>query len=130
VVDELALAGILFAAIALISCLSVADKRVIRRLPRALWVAVILLVPLAGPVAWFVAGRPIRTGPDRPVWRALRGLDQPPRLPAPDDDPDFLRSLGAPGTDRPDEARRRQEADDRARRAREEQPRPDPEPGG
>ena len=46
-VDEVVLASLLFAAIALISCLSMEDKRTIRRLPRSLWVLLILLAPLA-----------------------------------------------------------------------------------
>jgi hypothetical protein len=93
VVDELALVGVLFAAVALISCLSVSDKRAIRRMPRALWVMVILLVPLAGPVAWFLSGRPRATGAPRSGWRVAVGLPKRPRPPAPDDDPDFLRSI-------------------------------------
>lgn len=89
----LALASVLLAALALISCLSVEDKRQIRGMPRFAWLLVILLVPLGGSVAWFLAGRP------RPIrgrdgnWRAATGLPEPRRPQAPDDDPEFLRSL-------------------------------------
>jgi hypothetical protein len=96
VVDELAVAHVLLAAVALISCLSIKNKRVIRRMPRALWVIVILLVPLAGSVAWFLAGRPYRISRSRAGWRNLLGTPEPPLPPAPDDDPDFLRSLDSP----------------------------------
>ncbi|MPZ28147.1 MAG: hypothetical protein GEV12_17485 [Micromonosporaceae bacterium] len=95
-VDELAVAGVLFAAVALISCLSVADRRVIRRMPRPAWVTVILLVPLAGPIAWFLAGRPHTTGVRRSAWRVALGVPEPPRPRAPEDDPDFLRSIDPP----------------------------------
>ncbi|GGJ83751.1 hypothetical protein GCM10010123_11810 [Pilimelia anulata] len=73
---------------ALISVLSIAPERV-RVLPRFGWVIVILLFPIVGGVAWFAAGydRPARSGPAAPR-----------RPVAPDDDPDFLRSLD----DRPD----------------------------
>jgi Phospholipase_D-nuclease N-terminal len=102
VIDELAVIGVLFAAVALISCLSVSDKRTIRRLPRALWVLVIVLVPLVGPVAWFGLGRPRKPLRLRPGWRVTVGLPDQPRTPAPDDDPDFLRSLDPPRRDRPE----------------------------
>ena len=104
-IDELAVLGVLFAAVALISCLSVSDKRTIRRMPRALWVLVIMLIPLVGPVAWFVFGRPRKPLSAPSGWRVAAGLPERPRPPAPDDDPDFLRSLEPPGREperRPD----------------------------
>ena len=74
--------------LALIGSLS-ADR--VRILPRALWVLVIVVVPLAGPIAYFVWGRPVpvpvahERGPAR---------HRPPARPSsPDDDPDFLRSM-------------------------------------
>lgn len=90
----LALASVLLTALALISCLSIEDKRQIRGMPRAAWVAVILLVPVGGAVAWFLAGRPRPAGGSR-VGRTIGGgiLPEPPRPRAPDDDPEFLRSL-------------------------------------
>src|SRR4029450_7276241 len=71
--------------LALISALSV-DR--VRTMPRALWVLVILLIPLLGPVASFLLGRPVP--PPReggPVRRPA------PRPTSPDDDPEFLRSM-------------------------------------
>ncbi|MFT4295661.1 MAG: PLD nuclease N-terminal domain-containing protein [Micropruina sp.] len=58
-----------------------ADPDRVRLVPRWLWVALIILLPGIGAIAWLVAGRPLRQ-------------QQPPRHPrAPDDDPDFLRGL-------------------------------------
>ncbi|AZQ72277.1 MULTISPECIES: PLD nuclease N-terminal domain-containing protein [Streptomyces] len=72
---------------AFIDCLNTPENEV-RGLPKLAWVFVILLFGevLVGPVAWLVAGRPrARTRP------------APRRWVAPDDNPEFLRSL------RPDE---------------------------
>ncbi|WFE64325.1 PLD nuclease N-terminal domain-containing protein [Micromonospora sp. WMMD714] len=77
---------VVLAACALISCLS-ADDGTVRGLPRFVWVLVILVFPLVGAVAWFLAGRPVPRG-DR------RGRSSGPRRPvAPDDDPEFLKSI-------------------------------------
>lgn len=73
---------------AVVDCVQTAEPRV-RTLPKALWVLVILLLPLLGPLAWLVAGRPERPG--SPQLRGPRHPDGPPR--GPDDDPDFLRRL-------------------------------------
>jgi Phospholipase_D-nuclease N-terminal len=71
--------------LALISCLA-ADR--VRAIPRPLWVLVILLLPLLGPIAYFLFGRPIPPPSEGgPIRRT------PPRPSSPDDDPDFLRSI-------------------------------------
>jgi Phospholipase_D-nuclease N-terminal len=67
---------------ALVDCLRSSDVEV-RVLPRPAWALVALLVPLFGGVAYLVFGRqraPVHAG----------------RMVAPDDDPDFLRSLDVP----------------------------------
>jgi hypothetical protein len=78
----LAAAQLVLFVLALISVLS-ADR--VRNAPRALWVLLIVLVPLLGPVAYFLwgrttpapqEGRPTRKGPS-----------------SPDDDPEFLRTV-------------------------------------
>lgn len=58
----------------------------VRRMPRWLWAAVIILVPLFGAVGWLLLGRPTAQS---------QGAGQPkrPGPGAPDDDPDFLRGL-------------------------------------
>jgi hypothetical protein len=71
--------------LALIGALS-ADR--VRNLPRALWVVVIVLIPLLGPIAYFLAGRPVPPPSEgQPVRRGS------PRPSSPDDDPDFLRTV-------------------------------------
>src|SRR3954464_10678644 len=85
--------------LALISCLS-AERSRIRAMPRALWVVVILVLPIAGPVLWFLAGRPggmePAGGAGRPGGMEPAGARPPrPRPSSPDDDPEFLRKLDA-----------------------------------
>jgi hypothetical protein len=81
----LAAVQLVLLVLGLISSLS-ADR--VRNMPRFLWVLAILLVPLVGPVAYSLFGRPLP--PPReggPVHRRT------PRPSSPDDDPDFLRSM-------------------------------------
>jgi hypothetical protein len=86
------LVQLVLAVVALISCLS-AEEDGIRALPRLLWVLIILLFPLVGSIAWFVAGRPKAAAGGSGGWRVGRGFPEPPRPVAPDDNPEFLRSL-------------------------------------
>lgn len=58
-----------------------ADPDRVRFMPRWLWAVAIIALPGLGAVAWLIVGRPLRRQPPRR------------RPPAPDDDPDFLRSL-------------------------------------
>ena len=61
-----------------------ADPLRVRLLPRWLWFACIVLLPVVGALGWIFLGRPVlnTAGP------------RPPRRPrAPDDDQDFLRGL-------------------------------------
>ena len=76
----LAAAALVLLILALISGLS-ADR--VRNMPRTLWILVILLIPIAGPIAYLVWGRPLTRASRRPARRPS----------APDDDPDFLRSM-------------------------------------
>jgi hypothetical protein len=108
------LASVLLAALAMISVLSVEDKSQIRGLPRWAWMLVILFVPTAGPIAYFLAGRP------RPPGKTLTGLPEPPRPRAPDDDPDFLRSLDLPTVSDEDEKLLKQWEEDLKRREEEQ----------
>ncbi|AGZ45663.1 PLD nuclease N-terminal domain-containing protein [Actinoplanes friuliensis] len=81
----LAAVQLVLLVLALISVLS-ADR--VRTMPRVLWVLVILLIPLIGPLAYFLWGRPV--SPPREGGPIRRGN---PRPTSPDDDPDFLRSM-------------------------------------
>ncbi|GAB3955294.1 PLD nuclease N-terminal domain-containing protein [Micromonospora vulcania] len=87
------LAQIVLAVCALISCLS-AEEGQIRALPRIVWVLIILFFPLVGSIAWFVAGREPDAGA-RKAWPGGTGsTERQRRRPiAPDDDPEFLRSV-------------------------------------
>ncbi|MFP5219542.1 MAG: PLD nuclease N-terminal domain-containing protein [Actinomycetes bacterium] len=62
----------------------------VRALPKPLWLVVIVLLPVAGAVLWFVAGRP-KPGSPRAVPRVLPPTGAPTS--APDDDEAFLRDL-------------------------------------
>ena len=85
--------------VALISFLS-AEEGEIRALQRIAWVFLILVFSPIGAIAWFIAGRPAR--PVRlnngTAWRPGSGFperERPRAAPvAPDDDPEFLKSLG------------------------------------
>jgi hypothetical protein len=88
------LVPLLIAVVALIDCLS-SEESDIRGLPRLLWVLVILLFPFVGGIAWFFAGRPVRTSPRPNTRRPGGGFPEVerPRQVAPDDDPEFLRRI-------------------------------------
>jgi hypothetical protein len=77
------------------------DAALIRNLPKLAWLAVIILVPIVGPLCWIVLGRPHGAA----VLPGTQGVAGPPRPKtrqqplAPDDDPDFLRRLKGNGDD-------------------------------
>ena len=52
-------------------------------LPKPVWL-IVVLVPLVGPLTWFLAGRTTVASPQGSARRPM----------GPDDDPDFLRGLG------------------------------------
>lgn len=51
----------------------------VRAMPRWLWLFTVICVPVVGPMAWLLAGRPSNQSRPRPL--------------RPDDDDDFLRGL-------------------------------------
>lgn len=67
---------------ALIDCVQTDSAR-IRSLNRFLWLAIIILVPVIGPILWLVTAKTKSGGRPAPP--------PPPR--APDDDPEFLKQL-------------------------------------
>lgn len=86
-------------AILLVFCLVdaiLAANAAVRNLPKWAWILLIILVPIAGPIAWLLVGRP-RASRQPQVARPSQtaGYPEPERQRprAPDDDPDFLASL-------------------------------------
>jgi hypothetical protein len=76
---------------AVVDCIQTDDSQV-RGLPKLIWLLLILLFPLVGSIAWFIAGRPQRGTSGRGA--SGRGpTHRPPPPRGPDDDPDFLRRL-------------------------------------
>lgn len=81
----------------LVECLQ-SPGRDVRTLRKATWVAVIVLVPVVGAVAWLLAGRPHRARHSNPPRSGGRDQLAPPPPPptyplGPDDDPEFLEQL-------------------------------------
>jgi len=72
---------------AVIDCLRTNDED-IRALPKPLWLLAIIALPLVGALMWIWLG--IERDQSGPGGRPQR------RVVAPDDDPDFLRSLDPP----------------------------------
>jgi hypothetical protein len=67
------------------------DRDQVRNLPKAVWFALVLLLPLIGPVGWLFLGRP---RVEEPSARDRHPAAQTRRRPiAPDDDPRFLAQL-------------------------------------
>ncbi|CAL9477819.1 PLD nuclease N-terminal domain-containing protein [Streptomyces cellulosae] len=73
---------------AFIDCISTSDED-IRHMPKPLWAILVLLFPLVGSISWIIAGKKRQpAGAGGSVWGGGRG-----RWVAPDDNPDFLKSL-------------------------------------
>jgi phospholipase D-like protein len=92
---------IVLAVYALVDLVQTKDEDV-QGLPKLVWVLLIVLVWVVGPLAWLLAGSRSRTLPGlRP---RAGGLPAPGRhTTAPDDDPDFLRGLNPPRPPEDDE---------------------------
>ncbi|MBB6568315.1 PLDc_N domain-containing protein [Kribbella sandramycini] len=73
---------------ALFHCIQTPDDEV-PHLPKLVWIVIIVFVPFAGPIVWLLLAR--RSGAKRV--RAVKPQRPPARPVAPDDDPDFLKSL-------------------------------------
>ncbi len=77
------------------------DEALVRNLPKTAWILIIILIPIVGPVAWLVLGRPNRDSRTRyqtqqQRWESIgrggrRQKHESPR--GPDDDPDFLKGI-------------------------------------
>lgn len=100
----LAIALIALLVYALIDC-AMSDRNRVRSIAKPWWILIIIVLPVVGPVLWFVLGRPRRDYTPPPRTRPAGPV-------APDDDPEFLRIL---------EQRRRNQAKEAELNAREEQ---------
>jgi hypothetical protein len=95
---------------AFIDCLNTPEEQV-KGLPKVVWVIIVLLFGevLIGPIAWLVAGKhrgPVPADGSTPS-PFSRGRSQPTKFVAPDDNPEFLKSLAedaAPSKDVKDES--------------------------
>jgi Phospholipase_D-nuclease N-terminal len=76
--------AVVLAVYALIDCIQT-DPAETPGPRRGVWLALIVLLPIAGPVAWIIAK--MRRGRPRPTPRPA------PRPVAPDDNPEFLREI-------------------------------------
>jgi len=76
---------------------------IIRSLPKALWLLIVVLIPLIGGVLWLLAGRPRQIG---------GGLFRRRQPVAPDDDPSFLKALDEEAWKRRMQQRRGQQRPD------------------
>ncbi|WP_329383350.1 PLD nuclease N-terminal domain-containing protein [Streptomyces sp. NBC_01716] len=73
---------------AFIDCITT-DEKDIRHIPKPIWAILVLLFPLVGSIAWLIVGRKPGTGAG-PAGRRGGWV-------APDDNPDFLKSLEEDG---------------------------------
>ncbi|MEV0242986.1 PLD nuclease N-terminal domain-containing protein [Streptomyces sp. NPDC050674] len=74
---------------AFIDCISTKDDD-IRHMPKPLWAILVLLFPLVGSISWLIAGK--KRSPAADGWSGARG-GRSRQWVAPDDNPDFLKSL-------------------------------------
>ncbi|MFE4670674.1 PLD nuclease N-terminal domain-containing protein [Streptomyces sp. NPDC056716] len=82
-----------------IDCISTKDED-IRHMPKPLWAILVLVFPLVGSVSWLIAGK--KRSPAADGWSSVRSGGRS-RFVAPDDNPEFLKSLS-------DDSQRREDA--------------------
>ncbi|MEV5357294.1 PLD nuclease N-terminal domain-containing protein [Streptomyces sp. NPDC093516] len=75
---------------AFIDCISTKDDD-IRHMPKPLWAILVLLFPLVGSISWLIAGK--KRSPAADGWSGVRSGRSRQQWVAPDDNPDFLKSL-------------------------------------
>ena len=109
------------------------DPALCRNLPKLLWLAIVLLLPDVGSIAWLVAGHPWQQRRPAPTGTMARypEYDRPGRHVAanPDDDEAFLAGLRDRAEQQRREYRARQERERQAEQARLEQRNPDEDTG-
>ena len=87
---------------ALLDCARTPEESMPARMPKFLWIILIVLFPTIGPIAWIIVSR-VKAAEERggyvepTVWSSREGTTfrrpQRARPMAPDDDPEFLRDL-------------------------------------
>ena len=87
---------------ALLDCARTPEESMPARMPKFLWITLIVLFPTIGPIAWIIVSR-VKAAEERggyvepTVWSSKEGTSfrrpQRARPMAPDDDPEFLRDL-------------------------------------
>ena len=87
---------------ALLDCARTPEESMPARMPKFLWITLIVLFPTIGPIAWIIVSR-VKAAEERggyvepTVWSSKEGTTfrrpQRARPTAPDDDPEFLRGL-------------------------------------
>ena len=82
------LISLVLSVYALFSCIQTPDEDV-PHLPKLVWIVLIVFVPFVGPIVWLLMSR-TQAGRRDAVERPTKPAGRPV---APDDDPDFLKSL-------------------------------------
>ena len=87
---------------ALLDCARTPEESMPARMPKLIWILLIVLITGVGPIAWIIVSR-VKAAEDRngyvqpTVWSSSDGVKlrhpERPRPIAPDDDPQFLRGL-------------------------------------
>ncbi|MDO5025426.1 MAG: PLDc N-terminal domain-containing protein [Trueperella sp.] len=115
----LVLLGVSLTIFALIDCARTDRARIPARIPKYLWLILILILPVIGPLLWilfknqdlFKTNKPVSAG-DFLSNRGFPGKKKTDGPKAPDDDPDFLARLEAQNRRRAYEERKRRAADE------------------
>ena len=86
----------------LLDCARTPEESMPARMPKLLWIVIIVMVTVIGPIAWIIVSR-VKAAEDRDgaveptVWSSKDGTRfrraERPRPVAPDDDPEVLRGL-------------------------------------
>ena len=87
---------------ALLDCARTPEELMPARMPKVMWIVLIVFVVGIGPIAWIIVSR-VKAAEERggvvepTVWSSKEGTQfrrpERPRPVAPDDDPEFLRNL-------------------------------------
>ncbi|QPG67975.1 PLD nuclease N-terminal domain-containing protein [Mycolicibacterium mucogenicum] len=122
--------GVLDVVVLLFAIVDIActDEHEVRGLPRLLWIFIVLLLPLAGSIAWFIAGRPAAAAPRNRTLDARRfpEYDKPGRF-IPEDpaaDEEFLQRCRERAEQQRQAARRQRAQDDPVENGAVDQDRP------